>query len=61
MIGFSFAGVVSNVTGGLLLEHLGTDAPYRVAGIGALLLGAAVPLLLPRPERPGESTTSPGV
>jgi MFS family permease len=58
MIGFSFAGVVSNVAGGLLLEHLGPDAPYRVAGCGALLLGAALPFLLPRPERPDETATS---
>ncbi len=58
MIGFSFAGVISTIGGGVLLEHLGPDAPYRVAGIGALLLGVALPLLLPRPERPQEAATS---
>jgi PPP family 3-phenylpropionic acid transporter len=58
MIGFSFAGVLSNVAGGLLFEHFGIDAPFRVAGIGALLLGAALPLILPRPERPEEPVTA---
>jgi PPP family 3-phenylpropionic acid transporter len=58
MIGFSCAGVFSNVAGGMLLEHLGPDALYRVAGTGALLLGGALPLLLPRPQRPGEPATS---
>jgi len=60
MIGFSCAGVISNVGGGLLLEHFGVDAPYRIGGIGALLLGAALPLILPRPERPEEGSTSSG-
>jgi PPP family 3-phenylpropionic acid transporter len=59
MIGFSFAGVISNIGGGALLEHLGADAPYRVASIGALLLGAALPLILPRPQRPEEPSTAP--
>ena len=60
MIGFSCAGVISNVGGGLLLEHFGVDAPYRIGGIGALLLGAALPLILPRAERPEEGSTSSG-
>ena len=58
MVGFSFAGVISNVAGGLLFEHFGIDAPFRVAGIAALLLGAALPLILPRPERPEEPATA---
>jgi MFS family permease len=58
MVGFSCAGVFSNVCGGLLLEHFGPDAPYRIGGIGALVLGAALPLILPRPERPEESASS---
>jgi PPP family 3-phenylpropionic acid transporter len=58
MIGFSCAGVFSNLAGGLLLEHFGPDVLYRVAGIGALLLGAALPLILPRPERPEEPATA---
>jgi MFS family permease len=58
MVGFSCAGVLSALGGGLLLEHFGADAVCRVAGIGALLLGMALPLLLPRPERPEEPATS---
>jgi PPP family 3-phenylpropionic acid transporter len=54
MIGFSCAGVFSNIGGGLLLEHFGADAPFRVGGIGALLLGMALPLILPTPSRPDE-------
>jgi PPP family 3-phenylpropionic acid transporter len=58
MIGFSFAGALSALSGGYLLEHFGPDIVCRVAGIGALLLGVALPLLLPRPERPEEPATS---
>ena len=58
MLGISCAGVFSNIGGGLLLEHFGADAPFRVGGIGALLLGLALPLILPRPERPEEPATS---
>jgi PPP family 3-phenylpropionic acid transporter len=58
MIGFSCAGVFSNLSGGLLLEHFGPDALYRIAGCGALLLGLALPLFLPRPTRPEEPTTA---
>lgn len=58
MIGFSCAGVFSALAGGLLLEHFGPDIVCRVAGSGELLLGAALPLLLPRPKRPEEPATS---
>jgi MFS transporter, PPP family, 3-phenylpropionic acid transporter len=51
MVGISLASVLSSVQGGALLEHVGTEAPYLVGGGGALLLAAAVPWLLPRPER----------
>jgi PPP family 3-phenylpropionic acid transporter len=60
MIGFGCAGVLSNLCGGLLLEHFGADAPYRIGGIGALLLGAALPLILPRPQRPEVPATASG-
>ena len=43
---------------GWLLEHLGANAPYRIGGAGALLLGAALPLILPRPRRPEEPSIS---
>jgi PPP family 3-phenylpropionic acid transporter len=54
MLGISCAGVFSSVAAGWLLEHLGPNAPYRIGGAGALLLGAALPLILPRPSRPEE-------
>ena len=52
MIGMSCAGMFSSILAGWLLEHFGIDAPYRIAGAGALLLGLALPLILPKPERP---------
>lgn len=60
MIGISFAGVFSSVAAGWLLEHLGPNAPYRIGGAGALLLGLALPLILPKPRRPEEGPTSSG-
>ena len=52
MIGVSLGSILSNLAGGWLFEHHGADAPYLYGGIGALLLGLAVPLWLPRPRRP---------
>jgi len=57
MVGFSCAGALSALGGGFLLEHFGADAVCWVAGIGALLLGVALPLFLPGPERPEEPAT----
>lgn len=48
MMGISMGGILSNLTAGWLLEHFGPTAPYTASGIGALALGLAVPLLLPR-------------
>jgi len=59
MIGVSCAGVFSSASAGWLLEHMGPNAPYRIGGAGALLLGAALPLILPRPRRPEEPSTTP--
>ena len=55
MLGVSLGGITSNLSAGYLLEHFGTDAPYRVGGIGAMLLGALVWILLPRPSRPADA------
>jgi PPP family 3-phenylpropionic acid transporter len=52
MIGMSCAGMFSSICAGWLLEHFGADAPYRIGGACALLLGLALPLILPKPERP---------
>lgn len=51
MVGTSFGGLVSNLAAGGLLEAFGPDAPYRVGGVGAFVLTAALPLLLPPPSR----------
>ncbi len=60
MIGVSVGGIVSNLSTGWLLEHVGPDAPYRVGGAGALALGCLLPLLIPPARRPaaadGEDT-----
>ncbi len=52
MLGVSLGGITSNLSAGFLLERFGADAPYQVAGIAAMLLGALVSLFLPRPSRP---------
>lgn len=54
MVGMSFGGLLSNLGAGGLLEAYGPDAPYRVGGLGALLLTAALPFILPPPSRAGE-------
>lgn len=51
MFGVSLGGITSNLGTGWLLEHLGTDAPYLVGGVGALVLAAALPLFLRPPPR----------
>jgi PPP family 3-phenylpropionic acid transporter len=55
MLGVSLGGISSNLSAGYLLEHFGTDTPYRVGGLGAMLLGALVWVLLPRPSRPADA------
>ena len=47
MVGVSIGGIGSNLGTGWLLEHVGTDAPYIVGGLGALALFALLPLVLP--------------
>ncbi|HXV35991.1 MAG TPA: MFS transporter [Myxococcota bacterium] len=51
MVGVSVGGIASYLGAGLLLDRLGADAPFLAGGVGALLLGAAVPLLVPRAAR----------
>jgi PPP family 3-phenylpropionic acid transporter len=58
MVGVSCAGMFSSLCSGWLLEHLGPDAVYRIGGAGALLLGAALLFILPRPERPAAAPDS---
>ncbi len=51
MVGVSLGGISSCLGGGWLFENVGPDAPYLAAGIGALILGCAIPLLIPPPVR----------
>ncbi len=52
MLGASLGGITSNLASGWLLERVGPDVPYVAGGLGALLLGALVPFVLPPPGRP---------
>jgi PPP family 3-phenylpropionic acid transporter len=52
MVGVSLGAIASHLGSGLLLEHAGARAPYLVGGIGALLLTALLPWLLPPVKRP---------
>jgi PPP family 3-phenylpropionic acid transporter len=47
MIGLSLGGISSYLGAGWLLENVGPNAPYLTAGIGALILGCATPLIIP--------------
>jgi PPP family 3-phenylpropionic acid transporter len=47
MFGISLGGIVSCLIAGWLLENIGPDAPYLAGGIGALILGCAIPLIIP--------------
>jgi PPP family 3-phenylpropionic acid transporter len=59
MVGVSLGGISSQVSAGWLLEHVGSDAPYAVGGIGALLLGCLVPFVLPTTSRPPAERDEP--
>jgi MFS family permease len=50
--GMSVGGIASNLASGWLLERVGPWAPYAAGGLGALLLAALLPVLLPAPRRP---------
>jgi PPP family 3-phenylpropionic acid transporter len=47
MVGVGLGGICSYLGAGWLFTNAGPDAPYLVGGIGALLLGCAIPLLIP--------------
>ena len=47
MVGVGLGGISSYLSAGWLFENVGVDAPYLAGGIGALLLGCAIPLLIP--------------
>jgi PPP family 3-phenylpropionic acid transporter len=52
MAGVGIGGVTSSVVTGLLLDRFGVTAPFVASGVGAVLLGAATMILLPKPTRP---------
>jgi PPP family 3-phenylpropionic acid transporter len=47
MVGVSLGGISSCLSAGWLFENFGPDAPYFAGGIGALILGCAIPLIIP--------------
>jgi len=54
MVGFSLGGILSSIVCGWLFEYKGPRVPYLLGGVGGLVLGMLVPIILPRPQRPGE-------
>lgn len=52
MLGISLAGMLSNFTGGWLVDALGPRSPFLLGGLGALVLGLGVRWILPPAERP---------
>lgn len=50
MVGVGFAGIVSNLGSGWLLDAAGVDVLYTAAGIGSALLGCLVWWMLPSPK-----------
>jgi PPP family 3-phenylpropionic acid transporter len=55
MVTFCAAGILSNITTGWLIEHVGVTTPYAIGGVGAIILGCAVPWILPAPVKKPES------
>ncbi|MCZ6783092.1 MAG: MFS transporter [Proteobacteria bacterium] len=61
MIGISLGGVVSNLTAGWLVDHVGPSAPAQFGGAAVLTLLLVSPWLLPRvPARPQPQKEEPG-
>ena len=50
-IGIGLGGILSNLACGWLFDRVGAQATYLGCGLGALLLGLATPLVLPRTGR----------
>jgi PPP family 3-phenylpropionic acid transporter len=47
MVGISLGGISSYLSAGWLLDNVSPNAPYLAGGIGALILGCAIPLIIP--------------
>jgi len=52
--GICFAGILSTILAGWLVEHVRVTAPYLLGGTGAVALSLAVPWVLPAPIRVSE-------
>jgi MFS family permease len=50
MLGVSLGGMLSNLSAGWLIDHVGPGAPATVGGAAALVLGALCVVWLPRPR-----------
>jgi len=51
MVGIGLGGILSNTLTGWLIDRAGVDLPFLLGGIGAVLLGCAVPWVLPAQDR----------
>lgn len=47
MVGLGLGGIASNTAAGWLLDNVGANAPYLIGGAGALVVGLAIPWVLP--------------
>ncbi len=50
MVGVGFAGIISNLGSGWLLDTVGINVLYAATGIGSVLLGSLACSMLPSPE-----------
>ena len=47
MAGLGIGGIASNTAAGWLLDNVSANAPYLIGGVGALVVGLAIPWILP--------------
>ena len=47
MVGLGIGGIASNTAAGWLLDNVNANAPYLIGGVGALVVGLAIPWILP--------------
>ena len=63
MVGLGIGGIASNTAAGWILDNVNANAPYLIGGVGALLVGLAIPWLLPpvaHEDEPREGTSGSG-
>jgi len=64
MVGLGIGGIASNTAAGWILDNVDANAPYLIGGVGALLVGLAIPWLLPsvahEDEEPEEAAAAAG-